>query len=126
MKTFKLSVFMVAALTAMALVQGCAFLLLGGAAAGATYGTVKYVNNTLHVTHDVSLDKAWGAANAALKELQMPVTASKKDGASGRLQARNALTGDKALQIACAAEHIRTFPRAQSPKRRLATAICPP
>ena len=90
MKTFKLSVFMVAVLTAMALVQGCALLLVGGAAAGAAYGTVEYVNNTLHVTHEVSLDKAWGAANAAVKELQMPVTASTKDGASGKLEARNA------------------------------------
>jgi hypothetical protein len=77
-------------LAAMALVQGCALLLLGGAAAGAAYGTVKYVNNTLDVTHEVSLDKAWKAANAALKELQMPVTASTKDGATGRLEARNA------------------------------------
>ena len=81
---------MVAVLTAMALVQGCALLLVGGAAAGAAYGTVEYVNNTLHVTHEVSLDKAWGAANAAVKELQMPVTASTKDGASGKLEARNA------------------------------------
>jgi Protein of unknown function (DUF3568) len=90
MKTFKLSVFMVAVLTAMALVQGCALLLVGGAAAGAAYGTVKYVNNTLQVTHEVSLDRAWDAANAALKELKMPVTASTKDGASGKLEARNA------------------------------------
>jgi len=81
---------MVAALAAMVLVQGCALLLLGGVAAGATYGTVKYVNNTLQVTQDVPLDKAWSAANAALKELRMPVTASTKDGASGKLEARNA------------------------------------
>jgi hypothetical protein len=90
MKTFKLSLIMVAALAAMVLVQGCALLLLGGVAAGATYGTVKYVNNTLQVTQDVPLDKAWSAANAALKELRMPVTASTKDGASGKLEARNA------------------------------------
>ena len=90
MKTFKLSVFMVAVLTAMILVQGCALLLVGGAAAGAAYGTVKYVNNTLQVTYEVSLDKAWDAANAALKELQMPVTSSTKDGVSGKLEARNA------------------------------------
>jgi hypothetical protein len=51
---------------------------------------VKYVNNTLDVTQEVSLDKAWKAANAALKELQMPVTASTKDGATGRLEAVNA------------------------------------
>ena len=81
---------MVAVLAAMTLVQGCALLLVGGAAAGAAYGTVKYVNNTLQVTYEVSLDRAWDAANAALKELQMPVTASNKDGASGKLEARNA------------------------------------
>jgi hypothetical protein len=90
MKKIKLTVFLALMLAAMALVQGCALLLLGGAAAGAAYGTVKYVNNTLDVTQEVSLDKAWKAANAALKELQMPVTASKKDGATGRLEALNA------------------------------------
>jgi len=90
MKIFKQTVILVAGLAAMTLVQGCALLLVGGAVAGATYGTVKYVNNTLQVTHEVSLDKAWDAANAALKELQLPVTASKKDAASGKLEARNA------------------------------------
>jgi conjugal transfer/entry exclusion protein len=90
MKKIKLTVFLALMLAAMAFVQGCALLLLGGPAAGAAYGTVKYVNNTLDVTHEVSLDKAWTAANAALKELQMPVTASTKDGATGRLEALNA------------------------------------
>jgi conjugal transfer/entry exclusion protein len=90
MKKIKLKVFLTLMLAGMALVQGCALLLLGGAAAGAAYGTVKYVNNTLDVTQEVSLDKAWKAANAALKELQMPVTASTKDGATGRLEALNA------------------------------------
>ena len=99
MKTFKLSVFMVAVLTAMALVQGCGLLLLGGAAAGAAYGTVEYVNNTLQVTQNVSLDKAWDAANAALKELQIPVTASTKDGASGKLEARNAQDQPVVIQL---------------------------
>ena len=41
---------MIAALATMPLLQGCALLLLGGVAAGAAYGTVKYVNNTLKVT----------------------------------------------------------------------------
>ena len=99
MKTFKLSVFMVAVLTAMALVQGCGLLLLGGAAAGAAYGTVEYVNNTLQVTQNVSLDKAWDAANAALKALQIPVTASTKDGASGKLEARNAQDQPVVIQL---------------------------
>jgi hypothetical protein len=90
MRALKLSVLTASALAAMALVQGCALLLLGGVAAGAAYGTVKYVDNTLQSTEQVSLDKAWGAANGALKELKMPVTASSKDGASGKLEARNA------------------------------------
>ena len=90
---------MVAVLTAMALVQGCGLLLLGGAAAGAAYGTVEYVNNTLQVTQNVSLDKAWDAANAALKELQIPVTASTKDGASGKLEARNAQDQPVVIQL---------------------------
>lgn len=81
---------MVVALATMVLVQGCALLLLGGVAAGAAYGTIEYVNNTLQVTQDVSLDRAWGAANAALKELQMAVITSTKDEASGKLEARNA------------------------------------
>jgi hypothetical protein len=89
-KSFKLSVVMLAALAMMPLIQGCALLLLGGVAAGAAYGTVKYVDNTLQVTQEISLDKAWNAANAALKNLQMPATASQKDGASGKLEARNA------------------------------------
>jgi hypothetical protein len=90
MKKIKLTAGLALVLAGMTLVQGCALLLLGGVAAGAAYGTVKYVNNTLEVTYEVSLDKAWQAANTALKELQMPVTASKKDGATGRLEARNA------------------------------------
>jgi len=48
----------------MAMVQGCVLLLVGGA----TYGAVKYAGNTVQVTHDVSLDNAWHAANTALKK----------------------------------------------------------
>jgi hypothetical protein len=86
MKPFKVVVFAMSLVAVMALYQGCALLLVGGA----TYGAVKYVDNTLQVTHDVSLDRAWNAANATLKELQIPVTASKKDAMSGHLEGRNA------------------------------------
>lgn len=99
MKTIKRTVFLVTLLAAMILIQGCALLLLGGVAAGAAYGTVKYVKNTLTVTHDVSLDKAWAAANATLQNLQMPITASKKDGASGKLEARNAQNQPVVIQV---------------------------
>jgi len=89
-KTFKLTVGIATALATLTLTQGCALLLLGGVAAGAAYGTVKYVKNTLHATNEVSLDKAWSAANVALHEVEMPVTSSTKDGASGKLVAKNA------------------------------------
>ena len=86
-------------LAGMLLSQGCALLLVGGAIAGATYGTVKYARNTLQVTQDVPLDRAWRGANAALKKLQMPVTASSHDGTSGRLVAQNAQNQSVTIQL---------------------------
>jgi len=68
--------------------QGCFLVVLGGAA-GAAVGGYAYSANALEATRDVSLDRAWQAANGALKELQIPVTLSKKDGLSGRLEGRN-------------------------------------
>ena len=90
MKTFKAATLMVCVLATITLFQGCALLLVGGAVGGATYGTVKYVNNTLQVTHEVSLDNAWHAANAALKTMELPVMSSKKDATSGQVTARSA------------------------------------
>ena len=99
MKKIKLTLLTLATLAGLTLVQGCALLLLGGAAAGAAYGTVKYVDNTLQTTENVSLDKAWGAANATLKDLQLPVTSSNKDGASGRLESVNARNQPVTLKL---------------------------
>lgn len=89
-KAFKQAIFTTCIFAAIASFQGCALLLVGGAVGGATYGAVKYAGNTLQVTHDVSLDKAWNSASAALKELQIPVTSSKHDQMSGHLEGRNA------------------------------------
>jgi hypothetical protein len=99
MKTIKMAIGTLTMLAALSLLQGCFLLLVGGAAAGAAYGTVKYVNNTLQVTQNVNLDKAWQAANAALQDLQMPVTESNKDGASGKLKARNAQNQPVTVQL---------------------------
>ena len=85
-KTFKAATLTVCVLAAAFLFQGCCLLLLGGA----TFGAVKYAGNTLQVTHEVSLDNAWQAANAALKKMELPVTAATKDTLSGHLEARNA------------------------------------
>ena len=99
MKPIKISLLLAVTLAAMPLTQGCALLLLGGVAAGAAYGTVKYVDNTLEVTHEVTLDRAWSAANATLEELKMPVTSSTKDGASGKLEARNTQNQPVTIQL---------------------------
>jgi hypothetical protein len=99
MKAYQHSLLALALFATLNLNQGCALLLVGGVAAGAAYGTVKYVQNTLNVTHDVTLAKAWLAANATLKELQMPVTSSAKDGASGKLEARNAQNQPVIIQL---------------------------
>ena len=90
MKRIKQLMMLTGLVITLGLSQGCALLLLGGVVAGAAYGTVSYAKNTLQVTDHVSLDRSWAAANAALKELSMAVTSSQKDGASGRLEGRNA------------------------------------
>ena len=46
MKPFKRSLLMAATLTVLPLTQGCALLLLGGVAAGATYGDLAALCNT--------------------------------------------------------------------------------
>jgi hypothetical protein len=99
LKIFQWPVAAVAGLGVMILVQGCALLVVGGVAAGAAYGTVEYVENTLDVTEAVPLEKAWSAANATLKELKMPVTTFKKDGASGKIQAHNAAGQPVTIQV---------------------------
>lgn len=74
------------------LCNGCAVLLVGGAAAAGA-GTVAYIRGELSATLDAGLDQTWSAAQATLKELEMPVTAQEKDGVSGKLTAR--ASGDK-------------------------------
>ena len=80
--------------------QGCALLLVG-AAAGAAAGTVSFVANELRVTHETTVDRAWGAATATLTELQFTVIQSKssKDATGGVLQARNAKDQPVVVQL---------------------------
>jgi hypothetical protein len=90
MKTCKVVMLMGLALVALGPLQGCFLAVLTGAVGGTAYGTAKYVRNTLQVDQASPLDKTWDAANAALAELKMPVTSSKKDEAYGKLEASNA------------------------------------
>ena len=80
--------------------QGCALFVVG-AVAGAAAGTVSYVGNELHVTQEVTIDKAWSAANDTVKELQFPVITSKtyKDATGGTLTARTAKDQEVRIQL---------------------------
>jgi len=90
MKNIKQIILLAGLTAALAGSTGCALLLVGGVVAGAAYGTVSYANNALQVTDQVSLDRAWQAADGALKSLSIPVRTTRKDGLSGRMEARTA------------------------------------
>jgi len=81
------------ALTAVFL-SGCAAVVIGGAAGVGTYA---YIKGELKVTENASLDRCWSASQAAMKELQFPVTTHLKDALRGQLVARTAL--DKKVEI---------------------------
>ena len=95
MKSLKAMACAVCVAMAAGLLQGCVLLVAGGAAAG----TVSYVDNELHATVEVRFEKAWVAANAALKSLKMPVTSSNKDAAYGKLESRNAQDQPVVIQV---------------------------
>lgn len=105
MKNFKTAAATIVALAAMMLVQGCVAILVGGVVAGSAYGTVKYVSNTLQATVDAPLDKVWKAANDTVKELDMPVISSKKDGMGGKLETHNVRGQKVVIQIIRKAEN---------------------
>ena len=72
MRTKWLAMAMAAALAA--LTAGCAAVLVGGAAAAAGVGTYAYVSGALTGSEAVSLDRAWSASQAAMKDLEFPIT----------------------------------------------------
>lgn len=88
--------------------QGCAALLVGGAAAGATAGTVSYTSNEIRVRREVPLDRAWDAANNAMKDLQFAVnqTECRKDAVRGVLRGHNAQHQDVTIQVRREAENM--------------------
>jgi hypothetical protein len=69
---------------AICLSSGCALLLVG-AAVGA--GTVVYVRGELKSADEVSLSRAWSAAQNAMSELQFKVTSQEKDALAGKIEA---------------------------------------
>ena len=96
--------------------QGCALFVVG-AVAGAAAGTVSYVGNELRVSQEVSIDKAWSAANDAVRELEFSVITGKtyKDATGGTLTARNAKDQEVRVQL------IRTSDRVTEIRIRVGT-----
>lgn len=80
-----------AVIAVMVVTQGCALFLIG-AGAGTAAGAVSYSGNELQTIQDVGLNRAWDAANAAMKDMEFTIipAETKKDGSGGVLQGRNA------------------------------------
>ncbi len=80
--------------------QGCALFVIG-AAVGAGVGTASYVGNELRVTREVSLDRAWSAANDAVKDMEFRVDKTKtlKDAMSGTIVATTAQNQPVHVQV---------------------------
>jgi hypothetical protein len=79
-------------LGACLVLQGCAVLLVGAAAAGAGGGAVSYFGNELQALQEVGIDKAWKAAQAVTSEMHFKTETerSHKDGVKAMLFSRNA------------------------------------
>jgi Protein of unknown function (DUF3568) len=73
----------------LVLTNGC-FLFVVGAAAGAGAAGYAWVDGEIKTTESASMNQTWDAAQAAMKDLQYPVTAQSKDALQGELDARNA------------------------------------
>jgi hypothetical protein len=101
MKVLKRVAIGLALVACLVTTEGC-FLFVVGAVAGAAAGTVSYVGNELHVTQEVSVDRAWSAANGAVQDLQFSLITSKtfKDATGGTLTARNAKDQPVRIQLA--------------------------
>ena len=77
---------MLALLSMIFMVQGCALLLVG-AGAGAGAGTYAYVKGELQMTYGASVDRTWNATLSALKDLNMRVEWTKKEVIEGNIEA---------------------------------------
>jgi len=72
------------------LLQGCAALVVGGAAAGAGVTTVAYIKGDLQTTCAASLNPTWEGSMAALKDLEIRVASIQKDATGGLIEATRA------------------------------------
>jgi hypothetical protein len=88
-----MTVFLASLLT---LTNGC-FLFVVGAAAGAGAAGYAWVNGEVKTTEAASMNQAWDASLAAMKDLEFTVTDKSKDALSGYVTAQTA--DNKAIKI---------------------------
>ena len=86
------SAYMIAAGLAAFLAVTTTGCLLFVAGAGAGVGAVAYYDNELCASRDVTVDRAWDAANAVMKEMEYTIIPAEthKDATGGVVQGRNA------------------------------------
>lgn len=96
----KQSLMCAALLAGMSALQGCALFVIGAVAGGAV-GAVSYAGNELRVVHEVSVDRAWNAAQGAVEELRYSIIAgeTRKDATGGTVTARNAKDQPVRIQL---------------------------
>jgi hypothetical protein len=74
-------------LGASLVLQGCGALLAGGAGAAAGAGTVAYVRGEAESTYAASFDRTWNAALGALRDADLQVKDTERDGNDGTIKA---------------------------------------
>jgi hypothetical protein len=83
-------VFAATVLLAAPHIAGCAAALLAGAAGGAAVGTAAYVNGEHSQVYNANADRTWQATMAALKDMNIRVDKSNKDGLGGTIEGERA------------------------------------
>ncbi|HAM72194.1 MAG TPA: hypothetical protein DCM86_11175 [Verrucomicrobiales bacterium] len=78
-------------------VAGCASVALIGAGAAAGVAGVAYANGELKASLEAPLDKAYGAAQGAMRDLQFTVKDTAKDALYAKVEAKTA--NDKTVRI---------------------------
>jgi hypothetical protein len=79
-----------AGLLAGPILSGCGAALVAGAVAGAALGTAAYVNGEHIQVYNANLDRTWAATMTALKDMNISVDKSTKDGLGGTIEGERA------------------------------------
>jgi len=82
---------------ATALGSGCALFVAGVVGGAAGVGTYAYISGELQTSEAVTLDKAWDATQAGMKDLGYTMVEKQKDSLRAKLTALG--PGDKKIQV---------------------------